>query len=898
MILKRIIVSNWRSLLDEVQVGPFSEGLNVIHAPNGTGKSSLFEAMRRGLFDGHHVSGGEIADVQPWGRDVTPSVAIEFIEGDATWRVEKSFLSGKSAKLLRLEGNMFKPVADGRNADEQIREILSAEAPGRGLSKQEHWGLAQILWAPQGELHLDSISGNAAESLKAALGIQMSGDGGGQIEGRIEEKYLQFFTKKGSLKGGKNPPPLIQLQNKQAELAQQLTSIREKHLAFEQAGHDVEDARQRRLQARREAEALRETVTNTRTSAEEYTKLKSEQTNKRETEALAKDKYDVLSTSQKKIRETREKIATLSQSAEEQALQLIDLQKEEQLAKDALAGARTAQETARGKRTQLAERQKTIESAREYLKQRESLDDLKKRLSQTAELAEKQAKTKQSLEGILAPSTKVIRDLRKWITKRDQATTALKASQIHLAITPEKDVKIENATDHATNTAKAGKTLEISGDDWVDVSVEGFGSIRASGPEGSSDTHRSDLEEANQKIEALTQPYGTDDPEKLQELRDRADQLQQEVQRLQERIQDILAGDALEDIKQSQIESRARVSETEKQFPEWAEQLPSLNELQSEYETFSKGIEDAIVSAEDTYEKAQARHSAADKAVSNATAELKVVQGQLDTSNRQLDELLSDKLSDKNREEAIAEALMSWQAARTTAEKAEEALKQYPDDPSKELDKLEKQLVALEEAEAKARDEEKTSEGQLHSLAAEGTYSKLVEAEELLSSLDSEIEQESIRMDALQLLQDTVSACKTRMVASVSAPVSRSASQMLSRIVGPRLGKLQLTGDFVPDAVSPEIATDPVALHNLSGGEQEQIYLVARLALADVLAKNQRQLVVLDDVLNATDAGRLARLLALMEEVSDRLQIVILTCHPERYRALDGAEFFELNGKH
>lgn len=65
MILKRIIVSNWRNLLDEVEVGPFSEGLNVIHAPNGTGKSSLFEAMRRGLFDAHHVSGGEIAAVQP-----------------------------------------------------------------------------------------------------------------------------------------------------------------------------------------------------------------------------------------------------------------------------------------------------------------------------------------------------------------------------------------------------------------------------------------------------------------------------------------------------------------------------------------------------------------------------------------------------------------------------------------------------------------------------------------------------------------------------------------------------------------------------------------------------------------------------------------------------------------
>jgi hypothetical protein len=34
--------------------------------------------------------------------------------------------------------------------------------------------------------------------------------------------------------------------------------------------------------------------------------------------------------------------------------------------------------------------------------------------------------------------------------------------------------------------------------------------------------------------------------------------------------------------------------------------------------------------------------------------------------------------------------------------------------------------------------------------------------------------------------------------------------------------------------------------------------------------------------------------LTLLEESADHLQIVILTCHPERYRALDKAQFFDL----
>jgi uncharacterized protein YhaN len=117
---------------------------------------------------------------------------------------------------------------------------------------------------------------------------------------------------------------------------------------------------------------------------------------------------------------------------------------------------------------------------------------------------------------------------------------------------------------------------------------------------------------------------------------------------------------------------------------------------------------------------------------------------------------------------------------------------------------------------------------------------------------------------------------------------------MLGRIAGPRLGAVCLTENFVPAGVRPEIAADRVELTNLSGGEQEQLFLIIRLALGQVLAKEERQLVVLDDVLNATDTGRLARVLTLLEECADRLQIVILTCHPERYRGLEEAKFFDL----
>ena len=99
---------------------------------------------------------------------------------------------------------------------------------------------------------------------------------------------------------------------------------------------------------------------------------------------------------------------------------------------------------------------------------------------------------------------------------------------------------------------------------------------------------------------------------------------------------------------------------------------------------------------------------------------------------------------------------------------------------------------------------------------------------------------------------------------------------------------------FELDLITPSVQAASVSVENLSGGEQEQIHLAVRLALAQVLAANERQLVVLDDVLIATDAARLNRMLTILNELSQRLQIIVLTCHPERYYSLADAALFDL----
>jgi hypothetical protein len=85
-----------------------------------------------------------------------------------------------------------------------------------------------------------------------------------------------------------------------------------------------------------------------------------------------------------------------------------------------------------------------------------------------------------------------------------------------------------------------------------------------------------------------------------------------------------------------------------------------------------------------------------------------------------LSDLTKDGQSYEARSHARQDALMAWDSAKVKAKDCETKLNEIPGGPQQTLQKLERQLKALDEAEAKARDEENQAEGRLQTLAAEG----------------------------------------------------------------------------------------------------------------------------------------------------------------------------------
>jgi uncharacterized protein YhaN len=218
-------------------------------------------------------------------------------------------------------------------------------------------------------------------------------------------------------------------------------------------------------------------------------------------------------------------------------------------------------------------------------------------------------------------------------------------------------------------------------------------------------------------------------------------------------------------------------------------------------------------------------------------------------------------------------------------------LRDYADDPRKTVGTIEKQLNEAGKLAIHAIGNEKKEEGRLQELASEGPYSVLSRVEEEITYVKEEIEREELSANAVHLLHDTINLCRKETLTAIARPVEELAIRTLQRIAGTRFEHIHLPETFKPEEVDPKVAETAVDVEELPSGEKEQIYLSVRLALAKVLSRRERQLVVLDDVLTATDTGRLARILNILKEEAKQLQIMILTCHPERYRGIMGRFF-------
>lgn len=896
MILHRISVENWRCFLSRVEVGPFSESINVLHAPNASGKTSLFQALLRGLLDSHRTKGQGVEELRPWGRSLSPGVTVDFTRNGDRWRIRKQFLDSPSAVLERFEDGRFVRYAEGEAADRETRNMFSRNPPARGLSRPENWGAAQVLWVPQGELGYKELTGDLVADVRAALGAQFVRSGEEPYQRKIEEAYNQFFTAGGKLKTGKGGTELARLREDLENAKNLRADLARRHSLYEEAARAVEDLRARRAQARREAEAISSALLAAREKAKLYRGILSEIENQREKAASAEARHQAIAERIDSIRHSERNLEELNAGLIRHREELPEREREVAARESEAAAAKAKLEDIRHRRNEVDCSAERAERARAFVDTSESLDRLNASMQRIAELRDALSELRAESGRIVAPDTSQLRDIRDLARLIGEMNVRIESALISVELAPRepRTIQVLEGEETGERTLPAGIPFEAKGSPEVVLDLEGFGRIRARGPSGSVEEFRTRRTEAERRLGEATRPYGTSSVRELEALAEARDRLEKKAAEAKAQISALLSGRPIESLEAERRRLEAARKNFLEQEPEWDASPPVWEDLRQEADRIKREFIREVETAEAERDSKQTALAAAATRKTSLFERCEEMEKQVVSLQERLRELTSDGASSEDREKQKREAALAWEAAKEKLRVAEEALGLFEGNPIDLVENLERQIEAADRSATAALEKEKHQEGRLQELSGEGTYSALAEVEERLSELERRVDEETLKVGAIRLLYDTLRDNHDRAMEAVLKPVADLVSRNLERVGGTRFGRLRLGENFEPKAMVPRLAENEVSIDQLSGGEAEQVFLLTRLALAETLGREERQLVVLDDILTATDAGRLARIMTLLEEAAENLQILILTCHPERYGGLKGAEFVDL----
>ena len=156
----------------------------------------------------------------------------------------------------------------------------------------------------------------------------------------------------------------------------------------------------------------------------------------------------------------------------------------------------------------------------------------------------------------------------------------------------------------------------------------------------------------------------------------------------------------------------------------------------------------------------------------------------------------------------------------------------------------------------------------------EGDAENLEMLEEMIGAEETELARERRQRDALLLaldvLRDSVIAYQQQHVGRLA----ESAGVTLARLTGGKYRSVALDAEF---GVTLAAGKKQVKLESLSRGARDAFYFALRAALARELAAREPVPLLLDDPIAHFDEERRGTLLALLEELSREIQVILLT---------------------
>lgn len=146
-----------------------------------------------------------------------------------------------------------------------------------------------------------------------------------------------------------------------------------------------------------------------------------------------------------------------------------------------------------------------------------------------------------------------------------------------------------------------------------------------------------------------------------------------------------------------------------------------------------------------------------------------------------------------------------------------------------------------------------------------------------LRKVERQLEEETNLYDALTLAGESIALASENMKKNVTPRLHRSAGELMGTLTGGKYSELGVTADF---SLTVNASGATRGIESLSAGTKDGAYISLRLALIEVLYKDEIPPLLLDEILSQIDDGRAENLLKMLESYSKNgNQSLLFTCH-------------------
>jgi AAA domain len=873
MKLHRLVLTNYRGIAHREIEFP-DRGVVVVSGANEIGKSSMIEALDLLLHSKDRSTKKDVKQVKPTYADVGAEIAAEISTGAYRFIYHKRFHKRCETQLTVLTPRREQLTGD--EAHERVLALLDETVD------MDLWHAQRVLQAASTAAVNLSGCDALSRALDVAAGdaVQLSG-AEPQLIDRIDAEYLRYFTPTGR-PTGEWASATNRLRAADDEMARCAAAVAEVDDAVRQHATLTQDLA--RLAGERADAAKR--LIGARAAADAVAAL-TRQLKEAEVVAEAADATHAASvaalTERRRLRaEIDERTAAIAEleavaaeAVEGQAI-AADVQEAAEAAADQ---ARTAVETS----------QAGVDATRravEQLADRDEADRLAARLA-TIDVAQREIdRIDRGLAGI-ALTDALMRTIEDAATAVELAAGQVELMSARIELVAEADVEIH--VDGEPVALDAGATWSSTASAPTEIELPGMLTARVVPGTSASDT-QAKLDAAQEVLAAALVRAHVDDVAAARVLDGQRHELTAARDRFRARLEALTADDDTEDLRARLAELHGREPADKGLFDLEADAATARAELDAAVTAHQTAIADC--------EKHRKVAEAAAKRLGERSTHASVLREKLTAAQSELavarERLTLQRATAGDDELAVkseADAERARRAGGLVAQLRGEVARTAPDTVTAALNDAVRTAESLQSRHDGIAEALRELSAQLKVFGTEGRKGQLDSAATEREHAEAEYLRVHRRARAAQLLRSVMArhrdATRLRYVDPFRNQVER-----LGRIVFGESFEVEIDSEL--RICSRTLSGRTVPYESLSGGAKEQLGVVARLAGAALVGKEDSVPVVIDDALGFTDADRLTKMGAVFNAVGGDGQVIVLTCSPQRYASVAGAHHIEM----